>query len=963
MPLEPDASQQHVLDHERGALLVTGGPGTGKTVVLRERFARLLEGGADPERIALVVRSRPDRFAARTALFERLGASLPTLNVFTVHALANHILSRRAGALGHDRPPSVMTAAEQFATVAELLDGQDPAAWKAYGGMLHLRGFADEVRNFLLRAQEALLEPDDIAARAAERDLPGWRELAVFYREYLDVIDAQGRLDFAGQVRQAAAAAGGPGDAEPMFDHLVVDDYQEATLAIEALIAALAPLSLVVAGDPDAHVFSFTGTTDLPIRRFTTVLAGAAQIELTTNHRSAAASHEARLAVHTAEEHQMVARELRRIHIEEGIRWNDLAVIVRRGGSPFHGLLRALDDAGVPRRAAETWTSLAAEPATMPYVLALRWLAHPDRRDGMVESLLTSELAGLSPAAARGLIRAARAQGLPRADALALDEGLTADETGRLVDLRAVLDEAVATAGTSVIDTFRVLWTGLACSRTLVAEAERRPGRRRDLDAVLEFARAIDRAGELGDDVPVVSFLDALGSGDDGPGFSADARRDDDAVRVLTAHGAAGLEFDTVVIVGAVEGDFPSLSRPEPMFDLAVLEGPIPQATRNRLRLEDERRLFSMVVGRARRRVLLTASDTHDPDAAVTGRSRFADELGVTWRAPEDQGIVDEPISQREAAARWRATLADLSADRAERLASLAGLLALDRVDPARWWFQRDWTGGDGPLKGSITTSYSRLNTLENCELQFVLAQELGLGGRSGYQAWAGSLFHDLVEDCDRGKIERTPEALRAEARRRWRAEEFPSFAVSEEFKRLMFEEMIPHWLEEYGDPAAAVEEWFEFELDGAKIHGYIDRIGAITAGGFRITDYKTGKPKDLSSARENLQLGVYWLGVSEDDRLADYRPVRAVELAFVRGDKGAFKRSAWQPSSRDLEPWLGEMRERLRGLLAQLRARYDDNTWHPNTAADCYFCELKTMCPLYPEGRSIFPVHAEDVR
>ena len=54
-----------------------------------------------------------------------------------------------------------------------------------------------------------------------------------------------------------------------------------------------------------------------------------------------------------------------------------------------------------------------------------------------------------------------------------------------------------------------------------------------------------------------------------------------------------------MIVVGTVEGNFPSLSRPEPMFDLDALDHPISQSDRNRARLEDERRLFRMVLGRA----------------------------------------------------------------------------------------------------------------------------------------------------------------------------------------------------------------------------------------------------------------------------------------------------------------------------------------------------------------------------
>ncbi len=952
MAFEPDDQQARVLAHRHGPLLVTGPAGTGKTAVLQERFARLVEEGADPERVVLVVGSAHLRDRSRRALLQRLRASLPRLGVHTWHGLAHRIVSLRFRDLGYGQPPRVLSAADQFARVRELLEDEDPAHWPAYGSMLTLRGFADEVRQLLLRAQEALLKPDDIEARARAAGLTGWRELARFYARYLEVLDREGAVDFAGLVERAAAAAGR--DPGP-FEHVLVDDYHDATLAQEALLASLAPASLVVAGDPEAHVFSFQGTTDVPLRRFPQRFAGTEVVRLSVRHRGGDVTVEAWSAPHRSEEHAAVARELRRIHVEEHVPWGQLAVVVRRQADDLGGLLRSLDDAGVPRVVPERGLSVTVEPATAPFVLALRWLARPEERDELVEALLTSDLARLSPPAARGLMRAARvATGRP-AEALSRDEGLSPAEAEAVASLRAALERAQTVADRSALDAFRILWQELPCSARLVAAARTDPRAHRELDAVVALARAIE---ELGADRPVAALLEALEDGGEGPGLSGPDTAPDDAVHVLTAHGAVGREFHTVMVVGAVEGNFPSLWRPEPMFDLSALDGPVPRSDRNRQRLADERRLFRSVLGRARARVVLTASDSHGEAGREAAPSRFVAELGVQW-VPAPPVPQDEPVSVAEAAAAWRRELADHTAPAPRRLAALEGLLALG-VDPSRWWFQRDWTDSPEPLHPVVQVSYSRLDTLENCELQYVLREELGLGRPAGYHAWVGKLVHRLVEDCENGLVERSLDALVREAERRWRPEEFPSLAVSEAHRRLVVDRMLPNWFARYGnEPALAQEVRFAFELEGARVTGYIDRIGPILSGGNVITDLKTGKPERADRAEDSLQLGIYYLAVQEAAELAPYQPVRAVELAFLRG-RGRGDRlepRRWQWNSRSEEEYQRKVRERLRGLIRRVRALGEATSFRPDPAADCFYCEFRTLCPLWPEGASLFPV------
>jgi len=301
--------------------------------------------------------------------------------------------------------------------------------------------------------------------------------------------------------------------------------------------------------------------------------------------------------------------------------------------------------------------------------------------------------------------------------------------------------------------------------------------------------------------------------------------------------------------------------------------------------------------------------------------------------------------------------LADPSLEPPARLAALDGLLVLGEL-PSKWWFQREWTQTGRPLHENIRVSFSRLDTLENCALQYVLSAELGMKGQAGYYAWVGHLVHSIIEDCEKGLVERTDEALRAEAERRWEPKEFPSRAVSEAFRRLVIGRMLPAWLTSYGTaPALAGEVRFEFEFQGARVAGAIDRVAKVSSGGSQISDYKTGKAKGVK-AEESLQLGIYYLAVALAPELEPFRPVKQVELVFLREDPTArWFRAQLGMTPKTQEEFGEAMRERLSGLIAEIRELNESEVYRPSPTANCRYCDFKPLCPLWPEGRELFPV------
>ena len=622
-------------------------------------------------------------------------------------------------------------------------------------------------------------------------------------------------------LEQAALAAD---EGEPLFDHVLVDDYQDTTFAAERLLAGLRPPEPRRRRRPGAHVFSFQGTTDVPFRRFAERFPGAA-VELRRRTAPGARSRWRPGAPRTSRRSTRPSRaSCAGSTWRTASPWRDLAVVVRRHGPHLAGLLRALDDARVPRavpRAAFPRGGAGHLPVRARPALA----AEPAAREELIESVLTIDLGRLSPAIARGLMRVAQAADGSVASALDHTDGL---RRTRSADAAAAPRRSSArrqVAGRSVLDAFRILWAELPCSQRLVAAAEASPETRRELDSVVALSAAVAEAG-AGADPSVQAFLEGLEAGEHGPGFAAQDRGGADAVQVLTAHGAAGREFDTVLVAGARRGQLPQPHAPRAHVrprgarrrDHAV--GAQPPAPGGRAPAVPAWCWAARGAGSCSPRAMPTR--TSRPLGALALRRRVRRDVDRRARRPVRRAGVRARGRRRLAADARRPRRPDgRAAGRPE------GLVALG-VDPRRWWFQRDWTDTGVPLHETLRLSYSKLTKLENCELQYVLSDELGLGRPGGYHAWVGKTVHKIIEEVRARRARRASLGpITAEVDLRWRPQEFPSIAVSEAYRYLAKTKMLKNWFDRYAEPQPlAIEQYFEFEFEDATIVGYIDRIG-----------------------------------------------------------------------------------------------------------------------------------------
>lgn len=428
-PVDPpllDASQRAVVDHPGGPLLVLAGPGTGKTTTLVEAVAARIARGADPERILVLSFSRKAAVELRDRMTARIGGTRAP-QATTFHSYCYALIRAHQDADLFAEPLRLLSGPEQDLAVRELLAGQLDLEREGLARIhwpdelracLTTRGFADEVRAVLARSRELGLGPRalaDFAARTGRRD---WSAAAEFLAEYLDVLDMQGVLDYAELVHRAVLLAGSA--PLPHYDAVFVDEYQDTDPAQVRLLRALAGggRTLYAFGDPDQSIYAFRGADvngilDFPgtFRRADGTPSPVAV--LTTSRRSGAALLSAtrlltgrmplpRLPADKARAHRdlaavrgggrvetytfptpstevdNIADILRRAHMEEGVPWKDMAVLVRAGGRTIPTLRRALTSAGVPVEVDGNDVPLRHEPAVAPLLAALRAAAAPD---------------------------------------------------------------------------------------------------------------------------------------------------------------------------------------------------------------------------------------------------------------------------------------------------------------------------------------------------------------------------------------------------------------------------------------------------------------------------------------------------------------------------------------------------------------------------------------------------------
>ena len=955
-------AQRAAVTHGTGPLLVLAGAGTGKTRVLTRRIAWLIatRTAAPSEILGLTFTDK-----AAQEMEERVDRLVPfgytDMTLSTFHALGHRLLSESGMLLGLPREPRVLTGAETVVFLRERLFVLPLERLRPLGDPTrHLDGL---VRHFGRLADEDI-GPDAYAAYAeAERSAAHetndaarldraeiFAELAACYRAYLELLAAEGVVDFAGLLtlslrllrEQPALRA----ELRRRHRWILVDEFQDTNFVqfeIVRLLAGDSP-NLTVVGDDDQSIYKFRGASISNILDFRKAYPACTTRVLVENYRSTQPILDAayRLIRHNDPERlefkEKVDKRLRASgprpegpdvfaqgfdspsteadHVARTIRgavdagtrrYGDFAVLVRRHAAT-DPVVRALALLDVPCRIADGG-GLYDRPEVVAALDALAAMSDPTD-DRAVFFLAASEVYGVPALAIAELRRAAekRHRGLLpfiRDSLGGLDDAARAPLARLLDDLAEMRPFALRHP------TGETLYKYLALSGWL--ERLTSAGAEGDVEADLKvqnLAKLFNVTRSFSDlalrDRPIefVRHLELLRQAGDDP-RAAEPEEDADAVQVLTVHKAKGLEFPVVFLVGLEANHFPGANRGDPLpFPEALMRQAHPSGDVHRA---EERRLF------------------------YVGMTRAREELHLSWAL--DHG----------AARKWKPSPFVLEAlDQARLDAPLAPAAHEEQLHrhmraPEPVPLPLAPLGPDDELE----LSNRQVDDWLTCPLRYKYAHVLRVPLLPHHTVGYGLALHNAIREYYVHAREGWPidgDRLVRVFEESWTGEGF--ITREHELQRLeQGRAAIRGWYErERAHPSspAVVEGSFRFKRGANLVRGRFDRVDVRPVGAV-IVDFKSSavdaQAKADKRAKESLQLAIYALAWRETTEAAK-RPA-AGELHFI--ESGLVGRVEFDDAT------LTKAGAAIDQAAAGIRARSFAATPDWNL---CRYCAYHAICP-----------------
>ena len=623
--------QQQAVFSTEGPLLILAGAGSGKTTVLVNRIAYILQSDlCRPWNILAITFTNK----AAGELKERICNAVPEggadIWAATFHSTCARILRRYGDRLGYSSHFTVYATDDQKKLCKDIVK------------QLHIDEKQLPVKNILSeisKAKDKMITPQEML-KNAEYD---YRKVSIakVYEVYQSRLKTADAMDFDDLLCKTVELF----EQEPeilgyyqnQFKYIMVDEYQDTNKVQYRFISMLAEKygNICVVGDDDQSIYKFRGATIENILSFENTFKGAKIIRLEQNYRSTQNILDAansvisnntvrkgktlwtenpkgdKIELHTAEDERDEARFIAKTIMDgvaDGRKYSDFAILYRTNAQS-NAVEQALSRSGIPHRIIGGHRFYDREEIRdMIAYLQVINNPHDDVRLSRIINVPKRAIGARTVSVAADI-----AAGLGESIYSVIKDADSYPQLSRaasklkvFVNLIDGLIEAEQSGDYSLAELYNLILEHTNYENYLRTEKENADVRIENIEElssnIIKFEEDYDEEADLS------SFLEEISLMTDIDNYDADA----DTCVMMTLHSAKGLEFPVVFITGMEDGLFPSIA-----------------SMMNPEEINEERRLAYVGITRAKQKLYLTKTKSRMLFGSTTynKESRFVSEI------------------------------------------------------------------------------------------------------------------------------------------------------------------------------------------------------------------------------------------------------------------------------------------------------------------------------------------------
>ncbi|MDD5394174.1 MAG: DNA helicase Rep [Thiothrix sp.] len=658
--------QQAAVTHLGSPLLVLAGAGSGKTRVITQKIAWMIRKGVhSADQIAAITftnkaaREMRERASQLLTKEEAKG-----LTVSTFHTLGLNIIKREAKRLGYKNNFSILDAQDSAAILKELAHKEDVEEAE------NLRWIISRWKNDFISVEQATLQANTTDEKLA----------AILYEKYQRQIKAYNAVDFDDLIVLPVRLFEQHPDALQFWQnklrYLLIDEYQDTNACQYRFIRLLSGIrgALTAVGDDDQSIYAWRGARPENIAQLQKDYPMLKVVKLEQNYRSTARILQSanklignnphlfeknlwstlgegdpirimpcRNPEHEAEK---VVSEILKARFRDRAAFKDFAILYR-GNHQSRLFEKLLRENNITYKISGG-TSFFERAEVKDILAYLRLIANPDDDAAFLRIINTPKREiGTSTLEKLGEYAHERHTSLfNAAQELGFAQRISAKATQRIETFCFWLHELIRAADSAdptkivqqvITDIGYDDWMKNTCNTPKQAEA-----RMKNVWEIVDWVRKLhdDGAGKetLSDIIAHMSLVDMLERNSE--------EKEQDAVSLMTLHGAKGLEFPSVFLIGMEEELLPHAN--------SVDEHSI----------QEERRLAYVGITRAQKNLTISYAKTRSRygEASIVEPSRFLDELPPEHLEWEDKKVIT-PEQRQETARAYVSNLQALLGD------------------------------------------------------------------------------------------------------------------------------------------------------------------------------------------------------------------------------------------------------------------------------------------------------------